>query len=154
MQVEQRLLGSLTGGQGSRPRDDAAATVLNGKSLPISSVGEMKESQMGGALRGSREEKIHSPRGLQEHIPTVHLVGQKRGASMQGLASRLPGDRASLAKTRPDAIRCTGSDLSGQLLRLRQAGGDRGPAARECQDSFRMLCRGDTNHGLVVGLAR
>lgn len=41
MQVEQKLLGSLTGGQGSRPRDDAAATVVNGKSLPISSVGEM-----------------------------------------------------------------------------------------------------------------
>lgn len=41
MQVEQELLGSLTGGQGSRPRDDAAATVVNGKSLPIPSVGEM-----------------------------------------------------------------------------------------------------------------
>lgn len=57
MQVEQRLLGSLTGGQGSRPRDDAAATVVNGKSLPISSVGEMSESRMGGAVRGSPEEK-------------------------------------------------------------------------------------------------
>lgn len=43
LQVEQKLLGSLTGGQGSRPRDDAATTVVNGKSLPIPSVCEMRE---------------------------------------------------------------------------------------------------------------
>lgn len=71
MQVEQELFGSLTGGQGSRPSDDAAGTVFDGKSLPIWSVGEMSESRMGGAVRGSPEEKLHSPGGLRKHASKI-----------------------------------------------------------------------------------
>lgn len=71
MQVEQELFGSLTGGQGSRPSDDAAGTVFDGKSLPISSVGEMSESRMGGAVRGRPEEKLHSPGGLRKHASKI-----------------------------------------------------------------------------------
>lgn len=152
MWVEQRLLGSLTGGQGSRPRDDAAAAVVNGKSLPISSMGEMKESRMGGAVRGRTEKKIHSPGGLRKpSLSTLHLVEHSRVHARFCLPAPWRSSQSRKNPSRCDQMHWIGS--FGPAFKAETGGRRQGGDNQGMPGQLPRLCRGDTNHGLGAGLA-